>query len=181
MWSWTFPFVPPYSTGRTSAPTASIRVLQSSCFGWTFILSFIFSAKKIWEMSLALYNLPHSNTELKTPRKLSRGEICVQISYPPANGASLGSVLFEQLLNRQTDKFFDTIYGGYVDFFLQLNLLPPYSLRSKGDKFYVSSYLKIEKMLCCHFWLFKFETILRIYTFDSLFPVSSNSAYKAIL
>ena len=32
----------------------------------------------------------------------------------------------------QIDNFFDTIYR-YADFFCQLNLLPPYSLRSQGD------------------------------------------------
>ena len=31
------------------------------------------------------------------------------------------------------DKFFDTIYRWQVDFFSQLNLLPPYLLRSQGD------------------------------------------------
>ena len=35
--------------------------------------------------------------------------------------------------DRQTDIFFDTIYES-VDFFLKLNLLPPYSLHSQGDK-----------------------------------------------
>ena len=35
--------------------------------------------------------------------------------------------------HRQTDKFFNTIYGGNDDFFFQLNLLPPYLLRLQGD------------------------------------------------
>ena len=35
--------------------------------------------------------------------------------------------------DRQTVRFFDTIYRG-VYFFLKLNLLPPYSLCTQGDK-----------------------------------------------
>ena len=37
------------------------------------------------------------------------------------------------VVDRQTHKFFDTIYG-CVDFFFNLNLLPPYSLLSQGYK-----------------------------------------------
>ena len=38
--------------------------------------------------------------------------------------------------NRQTDRQTNSLtpYTGCVDFFLKLNLLPPYSLRSQGDK-----------------------------------------------
>ena len=39
---------------------------------------------------------------------------------PPVNGASLGSYFLPK--------------RGYVDFFFQLNLLPPYSIHSQGDK-----------------------------------------------
>ena len=83
--------------------------------------------------------------------KLSRGEVCVAIFIPPANNASLGSYLSQndyfgqnqaiievkisnRQTDRQTDKFFDTIYGGCVDFLFKLNLLPSYSLCSQGDK-----------------------------------------------
>ena len=53
-----------------------------------------------------------------------------QISYPPANGASLGSYL------RQTDRqIFDTVYRWVGVFFSSQNFLPPYSLRSQGDNF----------------------------------------------
>ena len=66
-----------------------------------------------------------------------------QITYPPANGASLGSNLVKNVLfvkkgeyfcglapyendiatlvtDRQTDKFFDTVYGCVCGFFLHL-------------------------------------------------------------
>ena len=44
----------------------------------------------------------------------------------------IGVKVCNRWMDRQTDKFFDTINWGYVDFFFQLNLLHPYLLRSQG-------------------------------------------------
>ena len=52
----------------------------------------------------------------------------------------LGLVRLVSVTDGQTDKFFDTIYKGYADFFFQLNLLPPYLLCSQDDL--ISSYSK---------------------------------------
>ena len=80
--------------------------------------------------------------------KLSRGEICVANFIPPANGASLGSqnwtflsyfaspeIIEVKICNRQTER--QILWHHIkvcVDFFFKLNLLPPYSLYSQGDK-----------------------------------------------
>ena len=81
--------------------------------------------------------------------KLSRGEICVTNFTPPANGVSLGSFLVQNLtsawkhcLNKPISPFFEEanmvkraekyVQGYVVCGFL--NLLPPYSLHSQGDK-----------------------------------------------
>ena len=56
---------------------------------------------------------------------------------PPANGTSLVRYLETNnnnfdLTGRLSHKFLDTIHG-YADFFFQLYLHPPYTLRSQGD------------------------------------------------
>ena len=51
--------------------------------------------------------------------------------------------------NRQTEKFCDTNIRGYVDFFFQLNLLPPYSLCPQWDKFFDTIYGDM--------WIFSFS------------------------
>ena len=43
-----------------------------------------------------------------------------------------------KLQHRQTDNFFDIIYGG-MQIFFQLNLLHPYSLCSQGDNLILES------------------------------------------
>ena len=50
-------------------------------------------------------------------------------NFSPFYSASL-EIIGLKVCNIQTDKFFDTIYRRYVDFFFLLNLLPPYWLPS---------------------------------------------------
>ena len=78
---------------------------------------------------------------------LSRGEICdanfkplcewcksrqllTKKNFSPFYFAS-HEIIEVKFCYRQTDKFFDTIYR-VCGFFLQLNLLPPYALRTQG-------------------------------------------------
>ena len=63
-----------------------------------------------------------------------------QISYPLANGVSRGNNFLPKI--SQTDRETNSLtqYTGYVDFFFQINLLPPYLLRSLGDKTFKSNF-----------------------------------------
>ena len=72
---------------------------------------------------MILLNLDNNKVEVK---------FVWQISYPPANGASLGSYLVKnwQQTHGQTDKFSDTIYG-CVDFSFSY-LLPHYFFTRRG-------------------------------------------------
>ena len=75
-----------------------------------------------------------------------------QCSYPPRNGASLGSYLSKngcfwayfaspeiievKICDRRTDRqILWQLFRGSVDFLFKLNFLPPYLLRWQGDNF----------------------------------------------
>ena len=60
---------------------------------------------------------------------------CSKILFNPFCFAS-PEIIGVKVDYRQTDKFFDTMYRGYADFFSQLNLPPPYLLRLQGDQFF---------------------------------------------
>ena len=80
-----------------------------------------------------------------------------QISYPPANGASLGSYLVKNasseifkvknLTDRQTDRQSHKMLTPVCVFFSSQNFLPPYSLRSQGDYLIVITYIYLVQTL----------------------------------
>ena len=70
----------------------------------------------------------------------------VQTFLTRLSGDSSLEIIWVKICYRQTDKFFETIYRG-VDFFFKLNLLPPYSLFSQGEK---GGWVKAVRSTVCH-------------------------------